>query len=179
MNLFFHCRKSIKIQTSGKLRGDHLAESVGLTPVFGAAVVKSCAWSIQSEDLNVSFCLWHPRLPKRWDAEMIWKIFNGGRYIHKIQESLWFSLTDSETSKVSLSSLEMQKAQQLWWSMSLIDVRIKWFIILFAPSMHHKSQYSKLCCVILVRNEKWVMSSEMSSVFKLKRQNWSFCLQRN
>lgn len=149
MNLFFHRRKSIKIQTSGKLRGDHLAESVGLTPVFGAAVVKACAWSIQSEYLNVSFCLWHPRLPK--DEMLKWS----GNYlmeedVHKIQDSLWFSLTDSEMSKVSLSSLEMQKAQQLWWSMLLFDVRTKWFIILFAPSMHHKSQFSKLCCIILV-----------------------------
>lgn len=121
-------------------------QSVRLTPVFGAVGVKAVAWNVQSEDLNVSFCLFQPSLPQRWDAEVIWKWFNGGR--HKQNTGgLWFSLTDSERSKASLSSREMRKAQQLWWSMSLFDTRKKWFIILFSLSVHHKSQCCKLCCV--------------------------------
>lgn len=39
-------------------------QSVRLT-VFGAVGVKAFAWNVQSEDLNVSFCLFHPRLPQR------------------------------------------------------------------------------------------------------------------
>lgn len=121
-------------------------QSVRVAPVFGAVGVKAFSWNVQSEDLNVSFCLFHPRLPQRWDAEVIWKWFNGGRHIQNTG-GLWFSPTDSERSKASLSSREMQKAPQSWWSMSLFDTRKKWFIILFALSVHHKSQCSKLCCV--------------------------------
>lgn len=140
--------------------------------------IDSCFWSCCCEGVclersvwgyKCAICLWHPRLPKRWDAEMIWKLFNGGRHIQNTRQSLIFSHWLWEEYSF-FSSLEMQKAPQLWGSTApcccLMSKRSD-----SSLSLPPFFLYYKLCCVML--------GNAFCVQLKKKRQSPSLCFQRN